>query len=95
LQASSTDTKKRSATVVAEFVEWVDSSSEGGSWVSPDELDGSVVSCFSVGYVARDDDETLTLAQSFHSEDEKVLQWGHVLLIPKCAIVNRFRVPVV
>jgi hypothetical protein len=72
--------------VVAEFVEWFDSSSEGGSWVSPDELDGSVVSCFSVGYVAR---------ESFHSEDEKVLQWGHVLLIPKCAIVNRFRVPVV
>jgi hypothetical protein len=53
------------------------------------------VSCFSVGYVARDDDETLTLAQSYHSENGDVAQWGHPLSIPKVAIVSRFRVPVV
>jgi hypothetical protein len=81
--------------VTAEFVEWLDSSSEGGPWVSPDDLDGKPVSCFSVGYVARDDDETLTLAQSYHSEDGSVAQWGHPLSIPKVCIVSRFRVPVV
>jgi hypothetical protein len=81
--------------VVAEFVEWFDSSSEGGPWVSPDELDGKPCLCFSVGYVARDDDDTLTLAQSYHLEDDAVTQWGHPLSIPKVSITRRFRVPVV
>jgi hypothetical protein len=82
--------------MVAEFVEWVDSSSEGGPWVSPDELDGKAVTCCSVGYVARDDDDTLTLAQSYHLEDDGAVgQWGHPLSIPKVSITRRFRVPVV
>jgi hypothetical protein len=76
--------------MLAEFVEWLDSSSEGGPWVSPDDLDGKPVSCFSVGYVARDDDETLTLAQSYHLENGEVAQWGHLLSIPKVAILRRF-----
>jgi hypothetical protein len=51
--------------------------------------------CFSVGYVALDSDDTLTLAQSFHRDDGEVTQWGHPLSIPKVAITRRFRVPVV
>jgi hypothetical protein len=72
-----------------EFVEWVDSSSEGGPWVAPGDLDGSSVPCYSVGYVARDDAETLTIAQSFHLEDGLVQEWGHALVIPKVSIVRR------
>jgi hypothetical protein len=58
-------------------------------------LDGKPCLCFSVGYVALDSDDTLTLAQSFHRDDGEVTQWGHPLSIPKVAITRRFRVPVV
>ena len=82
--------------MVAEFVEWVDSQSPDGPWVSPDDLDGTVCRCYSVGYIARDDEETLTLAISYHADETgRPHEWGHPLVIPKVAIVRRFRVPVV
>jgi hypothetical protein len=82
--------------VTAEFVEWVDSRSQDGPWVSPDELDGEAVTCFSVGYVAFAGDDALTLSMSYHADEKgDVAEWGHPLSIPKCAIVRRFRVPVV
>jgi hypothetical protein len=84
--------------VVAEFVEWDDSWAQGeGPWLDPADLDGAVQSTFSVGYIAHENDVSVSIAQSFHLVDgsAEVAQWGHVLTIPKCAITRRFRVPVV
>jgi hypothetical protein len=72
-----------------EFVEWVDSSSDGGPWCSPDDLEGPLLPCFSVGYVAREDAVSVTLAQSFHEDKGSVQEWGHALTIPKVAITRR------
>jgi hypothetical protein len=54
-------------------------------------LDGKVVTVFSVGYVAMETDDALTLSMSFHAEDDSddVAEWGHPMSIPKVAVLSR------
>jgi hypothetical protein len=76
------------------YVEWVDSSC-GGPWTDIDELEASAtlaieLKCFSIGFVAHEDERTLTLAMSYNlNRRGEVNQWGQPVTIPKVAITKR------
>ena len=75
-----------------ELVEWVDSLSITDRWVSSAALEGepSFGVCHTVGYLVREDEQSVLLAQSFSlNRDGDVEEWGHVWGIPKVAIRSR------
>lgn len=68
------------------LVEWVDAAHTDG-WVDPDDLDDFGVSlCQCVGFVLRDTDDELLLAQSVDTRHGKV---DSMMAIPKVAVVRR------
>ena len=81
------------------FVEWDDSWTGDRAWYRPDEVAEQAAgsfTCYSVGYVSHEDEQSLTLAGSFSLDaDGEVNEWGNILMIPQRAITNRFRVPMV
>ena len=75
-----------------EVVEWVDSWSITDRWVTPDSLEKerTPMSCMTVGWVVREDEESVLLAQSFAlNADGELEEWGHVWGSPKVAIRSR------
>lgn len=76
------------------YVEWVDSASDG-PWVDPDALEIAAAKqlgmrCHSLGFLAREDDVSLTLATSYNLDKHgEVAEWGQATTIPKVAITKR------
>lgn len=75
-----------------ELVEWVDSWSITDRWITPDglERERAPALCTTVGFLVREDEESILLAQSFAlNADGELEEWGHVWGIPKVAIRSR------
>jgi len=71
------------------YLEWVDSTSWcGNAWKSKDTLlkESEVDRCKTIGFVLKEDAESITVVNSFNSDCE--LASGDVT-IPKCAIRKR------
>ncbi len=70
----------------AVFVKWVDSCA-AGNWMDANHAASKIkaTAVVSVGYVLRDDDVELVLAQSL---DDDCTNVGHVLTIPHVAVVG-------
>lgn len=74
-------------------VKWLDSSS-GGGWKHVEDIDDEYVGtgiCYTVGYVYREDQDSISLVQSVCSKVsdlEKLDQINCIMTIPKCAILE-------
>jgi len=66
------------------YVEWVDASYQEGP-LAEDDFEPRVV-LVSAGLLAREDDESLTLASDY---DPRTGEWRHVSHIPKVNVVRR------
>jgi hypothetical protein len=66
------------------YVEWLDASYQEGP-LAEDDFEPRVV-LVSAGLLAREDDETLTLASDY---DPRTGEWRHVSHIPKINVVRR------
>lgn len=66
------------------YVEWLDASYQEGP-LSEEDFEPRVV-LVSAGLLAREDDETLTLASDY---DPRSGEWRHVSHIPKVNVVRR------
>lgn len=71
------------------MVDWVDSAGKGG-WDDPKSHQNlSPYRCRSVGFLVRDDDQTVILAQSItHPMEQYEPRMADSIAIPKCAVQN-------
>lgn len=73
------------------YIEWVDSNGFNGGWRSISEVREAhgAADCFSVGWLAAEDDKAVTLVSHISGSIEEPRSSNHDLTIPKCAIVRR------
>ena len=67
------------------YVEWVDSRFWFG-WQDPDELSEEPITIKSIGFLVKEDDNTVILTNSLSDASMNV---GNPVLIPKCSIIRR------
>jgi hypothetical protein len=79
--------------VQAELIIWVDPYVLDRPWNNDEEIDEKLshMHCHTVGYVARETDDFVVLAQGFSLKQnlEDVEEWGHCWVIPKICIISR------
>jgi hypothetical protein len=77
----------------AELIIWVDPYVLDRPWNTPEELDEKLshMNCHTVGYVAKETDDFVVLAQGFSLKEngEDVEEWGHCWVLPKICIISR------
>ncbi len=77
----------------AELIIWVDPYVLDRPWNTPEELDDKLshMNCHTVGYVAKETDQFVVLAQGYSLKEngEDVEEWGHCWVLPKICIVSR------
>jgi hypothetical protein len=77
----------------AELIIWVDPYVLDRPWNTPEELDEKLshMNCHTVGYVAKETDDFVVLAQGYSLKEngEDVEEWGHCWVLPKIYILNR------
>ena len=69
------------------FVKWKDSTSEGG-WGDVDKFHGPGI-CYSVGWLAKEDDEGITIIGDCYPPDQHGHEIGRLQYILKSTIVER------
>lgn len=77
-----------------ELVEWVDSQTTYAGWVRLDEIGDRrplVGEMRTVGWVVRENDDAILIAQNVGSTDGGSQQICHAMTIPKVAITSRTR----
>jgi hypothetical protein len=83
----------------AELIIWVDPYVLDRPWNSDEELDEKLshMHCHTVGYIAKETDEFVVLAQGYALKQnlEDVEEWGHCWVIPKICILSRKPIDVV
>jgi hypothetical protein len=79
----------------AELITWVDPYVLDRPWNTPEELDEKLshMNCHTVGYVAKETDDFVVLAQGYSLKEngEDVEEWGHCWVLPKICIIDRKR----
>jgi hypothetical protein len=76
----------------AELITWVDPYVLDRPWNTPEELDEKLshMNCHTVGYVAKETDDFVVLAQGYSlTEKGDVEEWGHCWVLPKICILSR------
>jgi hypothetical protein len=77
----------------AELIIWVDPYVLDRPWNNDNEIEQELgdVKCHTVGYVAKETDEFVVLAQGYSLKDsaDEVAEWGHCWVLPKICIIAR------
>ena len=73
-------------------VEWIDSAG-GSGWEFLAEYTGQAARCTTYGFLIREDDESISIAQTYAKETVKAReQIDNDVTIPKCAILSIYEV---
>lgn len=76
------------------YVRWVDSTSRSG-WQRLEGFREDALLCATIGFLVREDDETISIAHSlaFHDGEGQIPDGANnIITIPKCAILGRWEV---
>ena len=65
-------------------IDWVDSV-RASDWVLMEDVDEKPVNCTSVGFLLKETDDYITIAQNYGLEPEQIC---NLITIPKCSIRN-------
>jgi hypothetical protein len=65
------------------WIEWIDSTTRGG-WLERHESKAADIRCLTIGFFAKEDDETITLSGCY----SRLENWLDPITIPKVAITK-------
>ena len=70
-------------------VEWIDSCADSNRWQLLEDFESSVVRPTTYGFLIYEDDEKITVAQTYAEGDENVpAQFNGAMTIPRCSITK-------
>ena len=66
------------------IIDWVDSV-RASDWTYTEDIDGKTMNCISIGFLLKETDDSVTIAQNYGLNPEQVC---NLMTIPKCSIRN-------